>query len=315
VRRGDTLVVARLGRLARSVRDARSIGQALAARPVGRYSSIPATDSVYCSPRYSPAAIVDKGESVMLHGARASLCSMRVAALVAGVACLVTFVVARPQPAAAASVRTRIDALIRDAIARHGIKAAIVQATVNGRPVCIQRHSARFVRIQLLPCNVLHRTMRVLGLRIPNNHRCFREVELARRPRDRSQQLARTLPRQGGRRPARACPEGRSIGPARRHDLGPDHARSPESEWTPAVRLGTPAFEWSSGLLGRWPAWWRTDPSPPARPAGRAILELVGPPPGHTSRSGSLGDSYERRGTTRSSPSNAASPGTFTLAR
>jgi CubicO group peptidase (beta-lactamase class C family) len=71
----------------------------------------------------------------MLHGARASLRSMRVAALVAGVACLMTFVVARPQPAAAASARSRIDALIRDAIARHGIKAAIVQATVNGRPV------------------------------------------------------------------------------------------------------------------------------------------------------------------------------------
>jgi CubicO group peptidase (beta-lactamase class C family) len=48
---------------------------------------------------------------------------------------LLTLVVARPQPAAAASVRTRIDALIRDAIARHGIKAAIAQATVNGRPV------------------------------------------------------------------------------------------------------------------------------------------------------------------------------------
>jgi DNA invertase Pin-like site-specific DNA recombinase len=34
VRRGDTLVVARLGRLARSVRDARSIGEELAARGV-----------------------------------------------------------------------------------------------------------------------------------------------------------------------------------------------------------------------------------------------------------------------------------------
>jgi hypothetical protein len=55
----------------------------------------------------------------MRQGAREALCWIRVAALAAGVACLVTFVVARQQPAAAASVRTRIDALIRDAVARH----------------------------------------------------------------------------------------------------------------------------------------------------------------------------------------------------
>jgi len=58
-----------------------------------------------------------------------------IAALAAGVACLVTFLVARPQPATAATTRTKIDALIRDAVAHHGIKAAIVQATVDGRPV------------------------------------------------------------------------------------------------------------------------------------------------------------------------------------
>ena len=56
-----------------------------------------------------------------------------IAALAAGVACLVTFVVARPQLASAATTRTKVDALIRDAVAHHGIKAAIVQATVDGR--------------------------------------------------------------------------------------------------------------------------------------------------------------------------------------
>ena len=71
----------------------------------------------------------------MLHGARGSLRSMRVAALVACVACLMMFVVARPQVAAATTVRTKIDALIRDAVAHHGIKATIVQVTVAGRPV------------------------------------------------------------------------------------------------------------------------------------------------------------------------------------
>jgi CubicO group peptidase (beta-lactamase class C family) len=60
---------------------------------------------------------------------------MRVAALAAGVACLVTLVVARPQSASAATTRGRVDALIRDAVARHGIRAAIVQVTVDGRPV------------------------------------------------------------------------------------------------------------------------------------------------------------------------------------
>lgn len=71
----------------------------------------------------------------MPHGPRGAFSSFRVAALVVGIACLVTFVVARPQPASAATTRTKIDALIRDAIARHGIRAVIVQVTVRGRPV------------------------------------------------------------------------------------------------------------------------------------------------------------------------------------
>jgi CubicO group peptidase (beta-lactamase class C family) len=66
--------------------------------------------------------------------ARQSLGSMRAAALLAGVVCLMTLV-ALPQPASAASVRTRIDGLIRGAIAHHGIRAVIFQATVDGRTV------------------------------------------------------------------------------------------------------------------------------------------------------------------------------------
>jgi CubicO group peptidase (beta-lactamase class C family) len=64
-------------------------------------------------------------------GARQSL---RTVALLAGVVCLLTLV-ARPQPASGASVRTRIDGLIHNAIAHHGLRAAIFQVTVNGRPV------------------------------------------------------------------------------------------------------------------------------------------------------------------------------------
>src|SRR5205085_5545622 len=39
------------------------------------------------------------------------------------------------QPASAATAPSKIDRLIGNAIAHHGIKAAIVQATVRGRPV------------------------------------------------------------------------------------------------------------------------------------------------------------------------------------
>ncbi|MBV8733669.1 MAG: beta-lactamase family protein [Solirubrobacterales bacterium] len=69
---------------------------------------------------------------------------MRLAALAAAVACLSVLFAARsqsassavrPRPASAATPRARIDAVIRDAIAHHGIRAVIVQATVDGRPV------------------------------------------------------------------------------------------------------------------------------------------------------------------------------------
>jgi CubicO group peptidase (beta-lactamase class C family) len=60
---------------------------------------------------------------------------MRVLALAAGLACLLIFALARPQLASAASKRTKIDALVRDAIARHGIKAAILQVTIDGHPL------------------------------------------------------------------------------------------------------------------------------------------------------------------------------------
>jgi CubicO group peptidase (beta-lactamase class C family) len=65
------------------------------------------------------------------------------ATLAAGVACLAVLFAARPhatsaarlQPASAATPRARIEAVIRDAIAHHGIRSVIVQATVGGRPV------------------------------------------------------------------------------------------------------------------------------------------------------------------------------------
>lgn len=56
-------------------------------------------------------------------------------AAAAGLACVAACLVAAPQPASAATARSRIDALIRNAITDHGIRAAIVQVTVNGRPV------------------------------------------------------------------------------------------------------------------------------------------------------------------------------------
>jgi CubicO group peptidase (beta-lactamase class C family) len=55
---------------------------------------------------------------------------------VVGVGCLTALVVAvSAQPASAATARTRIDALVRDAVANRGIKAAIVQVKVAGRSV------------------------------------------------------------------------------------------------------------------------------------------------------------------------------------
>ena len=67
-------------------------------------------------------------------GARQSLRLVKTLALVAGVVCLMALA-ARPEPASGASVSRRIDGLIRDAIAHHGLRAVIFQATVNGRPI------------------------------------------------------------------------------------------------------------------------------------------------------------------------------------
>ena len=55
--------------------------------------------------------------------------------MLAAVACVMTLFVSCPQPALGATVKDRIDALIRDAIAHHGIKVAIAQVTVRGRPL------------------------------------------------------------------------------------------------------------------------------------------------------------------------------------
>ena len=76
----------------------------------------------------------------MRETARQAMRVSRMAAVVAGVLCLVAFGLARPQPAAATTVRTKIDALIRDAIAHHGIKATILQITVAGRPLMTQAY-------------------------------------------------------------------------------------------------------------------------------------------------------------------------------
>jgi CubicO group peptidase (beta-lactamase class C family) len=56
-------------------------------------------------------------------------------ALAAAVACVSVLAVARPQTASAASRSARISALIRNGIAHHGLRAVIVQATVNGHTV------------------------------------------------------------------------------------------------------------------------------------------------------------------------------------
>ena len=71
----------------------------------------------------------------MREGARGHFYPIRAAAVIACVACAVAFIAARPPAASAATQRARIDSLIRDAIAHHGLRAVIVQATINGRPV------------------------------------------------------------------------------------------------------------------------------------------------------------------------------------
>jgi CubicO group peptidase (beta-lactamase class C family) len=60
---------------------------------------------------------------------------VRLGVLAVLAACTLTVVAAHPQSASAASAKTRINGLIQGAIAHHGIRAAIVQVTVAGRPV------------------------------------------------------------------------------------------------------------------------------------------------------------------------------------
>lgn len=71
----------------------------------------------------------------MAEGARRALCPTGLTAVVAAFACSITVAAARPPAASAASVQSRINVLIRDAIARHGIRAVIFQATKNGRTI------------------------------------------------------------------------------------------------------------------------------------------------------------------------------------
>lgn len=71
----------------------------------------------------------------MAEGAWRALCPRGLMAVVAGFACSITFAAAQSPTASAAGVQTRISALIRDAIARHGIRAVIFQATRNGRTI------------------------------------------------------------------------------------------------------------------------------------------------------------------------------------
>jgi CubicO group peptidase (beta-lactamase class C family) len=77
----------------------------------------------------------DDERGFMAEGARRAFCRMRLVAVVAAFACSITVVAARPPTASAASAQSRISALIRDAIARHGIRAVIFQATKNGRTI------------------------------------------------------------------------------------------------------------------------------------------------------------------------------------
>ena len=60
---------------------------------------------------------------------------MRLDVLAVCAACAMLIVAALPQIASATSVRSRINGLVRGAVAHHGIRAAIVQVTVAGKPV------------------------------------------------------------------------------------------------------------------------------------------------------------------------------------
>ncbi len=60
--------------------------------------------------------------------------------LLASTVLIVTATVA--QPASATPIRTRINALIDGAIAHHGVRAAIVQVTVRGRPIITKAYGS-----------------------------------------------------------------------------------------------------------------------------------------------------------------------------
>jgi CubicO group peptidase (beta-lactamase class C family) len=60
---------------------------------------------------------------------------VRLSVLAVFAACTLIVVAAHPQSASAASAKTRINSLIQGALAHHGIRAAIVQVTVAGKPV------------------------------------------------------------------------------------------------------------------------------------------------------------------------------------
>jgi CubicO group peptidase (beta-lactamase class C family) len=80
------------------------------------------------------AAESTKERGMVQPGAWRLLHTMRAVVLAAGI-CVVVLVAQRPQPASAASVKSRIDRVIRTAIAHHGIRAVIFQATVRGRVI------------------------------------------------------------------------------------------------------------------------------------------------------------------------------------
>ena len=91
--------------------------------------------------RPRPSAILAGGRTgddergFVAEGARRAFCPSGLVAVAAALACSIAFAAARAPTASAASVQSRINALIRDAIARHGIRAVIFQATTNGRTI------------------------------------------------------------------------------------------------------------------------------------------------------------------------------------
>jgi CubicO group peptidase (beta-lactamase class C family) len=73
------------------------------------------------------------GDRVVGTRATASLRWSRLAAPLAAMACVTALAVTCAPPASAATKQARIDAVVRNAIAHHGIRAAILQITVGGR--------------------------------------------------------------------------------------------------------------------------------------------------------------------------------------